>query len=476
MDRLADGALNVRTIAAPQPGNPANQVAVIGGGWAGCAAAAVLAGHGMQVTVYEAAPTLGGRARRVLRDGLPLDNGQHLLLGAYEATRRILWATHSHATDPGLLRQRLAITPLSRSSPNAVSVEAARMRPPFDLLVGILRARGLGRRERLATVGWFARLQRQRFRRAPEETVAQMLLSQSPRVVEQLWTPLCLAALNTRPHDASAQLFANVLKRAFAGHRGDSDFLLPTVDLSELLPDAVARILDARNCAVHTRTPVHIRGVDGAGVHLRSKEERRWRKPAAVVAVGPHQLQTLFDDSAIQDPAIAGLLEQTSTWRYEPIATVYLGFRERLALPARMTRLDDAPGQWLFDRRDILMRAPGASSGLKLRSMVAVVISASDDQAGMEGQRLVATVQEQLRNLRPEWPRCVWSQVITERRATYACLAGMQRPAWGRLTKGLYLAGDYTDPDLPATLEAAVRSGEAAARALLADRKIARTR
>jgi hydroxysqualene dehydroxylase len=465
----------VRTIAAAQPGNPANQVAVIGGGWAGCAAAAILAGHGMQVTMYEAAPSLGGRARRVLRDGLPLDNGQHLLLGAYEATRRILWATHSHATDPGLLRQKLAITPLTRSSMDAVTLEAARMRPPFDLLVGILRARGLARRERLATVRWFARLQRQRFRRPAGETVAQMTLSLPPRVVEQLWTPLCLAALNTPPRDASSQIFANVLKRAFAGQRGDSDFLLPTVDLSELLPDAVARILDARGCNVHTKTPVHVRHVDGAGVHLRSKE-RRWRKPSAIVAVGPHQLQSLFDDTALQDQGIAGLLDSTSTWRYEPICTVYLGFRERLVLPARMMRLDDAPGQWLFDRRDILTRAPGATAGLKLRSMVAVVISASDDQAGVDGPRLVATVQAQLRNLRAEWPSCVWSQVITERRATYACLPGLERPAWGRVTRGLYLAGDYTDPEFPATLEAAVRSGEAAAHALLVDRTSARSR
>jgi len=463
----------VSTIAAAPPGQPAHQVAVIGGGWSGCAAAAVLAGHGVQVTLYEAAPALGGRARRVVRDGLPLDNGQHLLLGAYEATRRMLWATHSHATDPGLTRLKLALVPLAPAAQRPVAIEAARMPPPFDLLVGILRARGLSRGDRLATVRWFARLQRHRFRRPSEETVTQMLAALPDRVISQVWTPICLAALNTPPERASAQIFANVLKRTFTGERGSSDLLLPDVDLSELLPDSVARILDARDCKVHVRTPVHIRGVDAAGVHLRSRE-RRWRKPAAIVAVGPHQLQVLFDDTALRDPAISGLLEQTAGWRYEPIATIYLGFREKLSLPARMMRLDDAPGQWLFDRRDVLQRATGAANGLRLRSMVAVVISASGDQNGTDGPRLVAAVQAQLKKLRAEWPSCIWSQVITERRATYACMPGLERPVWGRVTRGLYLAGDYTDPELPGTLEAAVRSGEAAARTLLADRGLLR--
>src|SRR5436309_14017477 len=138
-------------------------VAVIGGGWAGCAAAAVLAGHGVPVALYESGSTLGGRARRVERDDLPLDNGQHLLLGAYSATRTLLWAVHEHVVDAGLMRLPLSMRPLSPTQVEAITVSAWRLPPPFDLLLGLFTASGLSLSERSAAVAWYMRLRRQRF-------------------------------------------------------------------------------------------------------------------------------------------------------------------------------------------------------------------------------------------------------------------------------------------------------------------------
>ena len=137
-----------------------------------------------------------------------------------------------------------------------------------------------------------------------------------------------------------------------------------------------------------------------------------------------------------------------------------------------MVRLDDAPGQWLFDRRDALP-ATGSRDGREraataaLRALVAVVISANGPHDALPQDALAAAVEAQLRRLAPALPPRAGSWSIAERRATYACTPGLARPRAGRLAPGLYLAGDYTDADFPATLEAAVRSGVAAADAVL---------
>ena len=134
MDRLAHGAgsLIVDTGAASKHGRAGLPVAVIGGGWAGCAAAWTLASRGIPVVLHEASGVLGGRARRVERAGLPIDNGQHLLVGAYEATRSLLRTVHGGRIDTGLHRQRLAVVPFARDA-HAVRMRAPRLPPPWEM-------------------------------------------------------------------------------------------------------------------------------------------------------------------------------------------------------------------------------------------------------------------------------------------------------------------------------------------------------
>lgn len=155
------------------------------------------------------------------------------------------------------------------------------------------------------------------------------------------------------------------------------------------------------------------------------------------------------------------------TW--ESITTIYLAYADPVALPLPMLRLDDAPGQWVFDRS----RALGATAPAGARGLVAVVISTSGPHDTQDQVSLAADADAQLRRLAGQWPLPVWSRVIAERRATYACTPAAVRPPAGRVGPGLYLAGDYTDAELPATLEAATRSGVAAAHAVLADHGLA---
>ena len=119
---------------------------------------------------------------------------------------------------------------------------------------------------------------------------------------------------------------------------------------------------------------------------------------------------------------------------------------------------EKAPGQWLFDR--------GQLEGPE--GLAAVVISTEQPGTRQDHPALLRAIDDQLRRLLPGLPAPAWLKVIAERRATYACTAGLKRPRPGAIAPRLDLAGDYTDPEFPATLEAAARSGVAAARELQA--------
>jgi len=445
-------------------------VAVIGGGWAGCAAAVELARAGIPVTLFETAPILGGRARRVLRAGLPLDNGQHLLLGAYAQTCALLDLVHGEAAAREVFtRHPLTIMPLSPLQAGALALTRGRTEGTLGLLTGLLGARGLTWRERIANVAWMRKLKRTRFVRAPYETVEHMLAPLPPRVARGLWEPLCLAALNTPPADASAQIFANVLKAAFAGRPDASDFLLPATDLSAMFPEAAARFVETRGGSVRTSAPARvIHAARHQATLLVGTQLHDFR--AAIVAVGPHQLTGAFAPEALAAlPALRTGLKSLTTLAYEPIYTVWLGYGTALPLPAMIARLDDAPGQWVVDRPDILARAVADPDRPPLQQLLAVILSAHGPHEALDHGMLAVDIDAQLRRLQPERSACEWFQVIAERRATYACTPGRARPGPVRLVDGVYQAGDYVDAEYPATLEAAVRSGLAAARAVASD-------
>lgn len=444
-------------------------IAVIGGGWAGCAAAVALARAGHRVEVHESAATLGGRARRVIRDGLPLDNGEHLLLGAYTDTLALARILHAGEAHPPWMSAPLAMGPLASGQPGALSLRARALPAPFGVLLGLLRAGGLTFGERAATIRWFVGQRLRGFRCSDDVTVATLLAELPARVRDALWGPLCLAALNTPPTQASAQVFSNVLRETFGGGAHATDMITPRIDLADAIPERASRWLAARGHAVHTSARMRIQDVGAAGVSLATAAGAS-RADAVVVAVGPHQLADAFDPALrVRDGRIAGAIRDIEGFTYEPITTVYLGYASAIPLPIGLLRLDDAPGQWIFDRSALLARAPASASRPAFRMLLSVVISAHGPHEALAHPALVSAIDAQLRGLVRDLPALRWSQVIEEKRATYACVPGLLRPACGRLTDRTYLAGDYTYAAFPATLEAAVRSGTAAARALVQD-------
>ena len=441
-------------------------VTVIGGGWAGCAAACALAEAGHSVELHEAAVALGGRARAVVRDGLPLDNGQHLLLGAYTETLAFAASVREAASPSPWTTEPLALRPFAATQRNRLSLSTRYAPARLALAAALVGARGLSLRARLATVRWFAEQRRRGFRCDADRSVAELFADAPPDVRDGLWFPLCIAALNTPPGRASARIFLNVVRATFGAEPGATAIVLPRAGLAEAIPEAAARWLTAHGHAVRRSTRTRVSRIDRDGVLLVTGGQTM-RADAVVVAVGPHQIASALGAHAESgDPSVAATLAMLARFEYEPITTVYLGYEAALALPRGLLRLDDAPGQWIFDRTDVLARAATSVTRPSLQSLVSVVISTRGPHGALDHAALAAATDAQLRRLSPALPPLAWSQVIEEKRATYACVPGLARPACGRLADRIYLAGDYTYDAFPATLEAAVRSGRAAAAAL----------
>lgn len=430
-------------------------VAVIGAGYAGLACAVELARAGVHVTVFERSHTLGGRARVVHKDHhWRVDNGQHILIGAYTELTRLLRLT-------GGSPKLLAHLPLTLHVPGRLHLKAAALPAPFHLAVGLLRAKGLTWADRMAMVRLMRRLKKSDFRVPPEMTVTGLMREtrQTAAMIELVWVPLCVAALNTPPGDASAQIFANVLRDSLAGSASASELLIPRVDLSELFPVPAARYLATRRGKLRTGNAIDaIRPVAG-GFRLEGDPgSQSW--PHVVVATAPYHAGTLLASTGQCDRLAA----QIDALPHEPIVSVYLALGKGQRLPEPMIGLVSGatagPAQWAFDRGQL-----GGPEGL-----IACVISASGPHETLPRDELILQTHAQLeRHLGRRLPSPEWSQVIVEKRATIACRPGIFRPGIRTPMRGLWLAGDYLESDYPATLESAVRSGIACAQAILAE-------
>ncbi len=410
-------------------------VAIVGGGWAGLACAVDCVRRGLQPTVFEAAPQVGGRARTVYMDGLPLDNGQHILIGAYSETLALMRAV---GADPDALLQRL---PLALQFDDGFSLRAHGS-GRASVALAFLRARGMSWRDRLAVLQLMRAI-----RRAPpaDETVAALLTrtAQTDGATRHLWAPLCVAALNTSIEQSSARVFARVLTDSLMGPPGAADLLLPRADLGSLLPEPALFWLRAHGASVNTGTRVRTvrEQADGFAIDCGDSAPSFDR---VVFACSPHQLPALLGDLL----GMQHIAQQVAALAYEAITTVYAAFDARTRLPTAMTGFVAGEPHWVFDRGQL-----GGPPGL-----LAGVVSA----AGGTREETERTVLAALRSQFPALSDPLWVRTISERRATFRCTPGraaIEQPRDSRIA----IAGDYLVADYPATLEAAVRSGLAAA-------------
>jgi len=422
-------------------GHRLNRVAVVGAGWSGLAAAVTLAERGVPVTVFEASRSLGGRARRVSVDGVDLDNGQHILIGAYRETLRMMRLV---GADLDRLLLRL---PLELRFADGFHLRAPRLPYPLNLLFAVLGAKGLDLAQSFSALRFMASLWACNFRIEPDRSVARLLDEhrQTGALRTHVWEPLCVSALNAPVERASAQVFVNVLRDGLTGARAASDLLIARTHLGRLFPEPAAEYVKARGGAIELGVPV--RRVAQAPGGFRLNDAQMFSR--VVIACGPHQAGPLL----VQLPELAEALSRISAFSYEPIVTCYLKYSESVSLPAPMLGFNGGIVQWVFDRGRL-----GGPKGL-----LAAVISASGAHEELPKEALVSRIETELKAALGELPAPQWTQVITERRATFSCTPALARPEAVTAVPDLMLAGDYVASEYPGTLEAAVRSGIAAA-------------
>jgi squalene-associated FAD-dependent desaturase len=423
-------------------------VAIVGGGYAGMAAAATLAERGIAVTVYEAARQLGGRARCVEYRGVALDNGLHILIGAYVETLRLIELVNPQHLQ-ALLRMPLAWNVRDELKP-------ARG-PPACAIASVMGTRArrgpYGRPE--VCRGAVPRALRMRRYVLERDISVETLLTrhgQDEKLRRVLWRPLCVAALNTPPAIASAQVFLNVLRDALDATRAASDLVLARVDLSALFPESAAAYVEQHGGTILRAQRVTAIDPLPDGFEIEANEGRA-RYSHVICAIAPHQVNAfLIGITALSD--IAATIERL---QYQPIHSVWLQYPATVALPAPMLGLTRGLIHWVFDREALCGQ----------RGLVGAVISAAGEHQDLTQDELGLRIHRELQQVVSGLPEPVWTRVIAEKRATIACTPGLQRPPQATPLTNFYLAGDYTASDYPATLESAVRSGVACARHIL---------
>ncbi len=426
-------------------------IIIIGSGWAGISAAIHLARKHQAVTLIEAADQLGGRARMVMFGGLPVDNGQHIGLGAYH---NLLELFDIIGLRESLVFHRLPLLLNVIGDKTSVSLKAPEIPAPFHLLVACLRAEGLSSTDKAKTLfNWFRLIRPDAHHNM---TVTELLrcTNQSERASRFLWAPLCTAALNTHPDKASARLFQRVLKDAFMRKRTDSDLLLPRHNMGHVLPQPALTWLSQHNVSVITQQ--RVTGLQFIRNKICGVITSHQTLPADQVIVATNAWSTARLITDIPD--LKKLHENLQQFKYEPITTVFLKYTRAVMLKPTMQGYAGRLTQWVFDRK--ITDHP---------EIIAAVISAEGEHSNMSKDELVRTVINDIRTVSKLSDEPIDSLVIREKRATFSATPEMEnlRPANMTAVKGLMLAGDYTQTGYPATLEGAVISGKQAANKIL---------
>lgn len=443
-----------------------NHVAIIGGGCAGLSTAIKLANQGCAVSLFEASGELGGRARSIgiknSHGTRTLDNGQHILIGAYRATLRLL-STLGVAEHQACLRLPFSILMLSNGA-SKLNIKLVPYLPtPLAMLIGLATCQGLSFNDRLTGIAMMLRVSFMRYRISNDLPLAHFLQQQgqSANLINLLWEPISLAALNTPLRLASTQVFLNTLKDSLSSspwfsRKKNSDFLLAKQDLSMLIGQPASAYLKKRGVRVELNQRITAIVKSEQGYRITSTRGSAVFSHV-VLATAPHNASPLMAN-LMQLQAETAMLEKFS---YQPIYTVYVQYPAHTRLVRPMVGLAGDIGLWVFDRGQLCQQ----------HGLLAAVISGTGKHQNWTQTQLSLAIKAELKQAFPELGEPLWHKVIAEKRATYACIPNLARPSQQTGLPNFYLAGDYTYANYPATLEGAIRSGEICAAKIIASLK-----
>ncbi|HET9385817.1 MAG TPA: hydroxysqualene dehydroxylase HpnE, partial [Gemmatimonadales bacterium] len=385
-----------------------HDVIVVGGGFAGLSAATALAERGASVLVLEARPSLGGRATAFTdpASGQRVDNGQHVLTGAYRETFRFL---RRLGMDTGVrLQPGLSVDIVDRAG-RASRLACPPVPAPLHLLIGALRWDAIGWKD----VRALARMRRGGGAAPPSATVRTWLeqQGQTPRLIELLWEPLAVAALNQSIDQAAASMFRAVLTRTFTRDRRDSALGLLLRRLDELYALPSKALIERRGGEVRLNAPARV-SADASLGPVRVKDET-FQSRALICATAWYSLPAVFEG---RPAALAGVIEAAETTEASPIVTVNLWF-DRSVTSSAFVGLPGRTMQWVFDTRALL----GESS-----SHLSLVSSGAEAIVGRSNQEIIDLALGELAAAIPRAREAVLRRavVVREKRATFSVAPG----------------------------------------------------
>ena len=439
------------------------RVVVIGGGLAGIAAALDCADAGAEVTLVEVRRRLGGAAYSFERDGMRLDNGQHVFLRCCSAYRALLarFGSERHVA----VQERLRIPVMSPGKPTVV-LRRGSLPPPLHLAGALARYPHLGRAQRLSA----ALAARALSALDPDDpaneqrTLGDWLgdLGQNEASLAALWDLIALPTLNVRAAEASLALGAFVFQTGLlaSADAGDVGFHVGT--LADVIGEPAEAALAAAGVEFRLGWRAQgVRRVDG-GFEVQGGDDGL--SCEAVIVALPHARAAGLIESLL--PQQAAALAQIGS---SPIVNLHVVF-DRVVCEEPFAAGVGTPVQYLFDRS----AAAGAPSGCQY---LAVSLSGAEREMQMSVEQLRERYVPALEELLPQARGATLERflVTREHAATFRAVPGVGalRPGPRTSVPGLALAGSWTDTKWPATLESAVLSGHAAARATLATLELA---
>ena len=426
-------------------------IVIVGGGWAGLSCAVELSYVGHTVTLLESARQLGGRARRIAFNEQTVDNGQHVLIGAYHETLSLLKRLDVDLTT-SLDRNPLDLH-MQVINNSHFRLRLPHLPSPLNLLFGLIGAEGFSIRDRWSALRFGLRLFTNSISLDEDISVEQLLKihRQTKNTIQALWEPICLASLNTPIEEASAKIFVRVLHDTFCRSSYDADLIVPKVDLGTLLPDPAFDFIEQHGGTVQLSQRVVELKIDQRHVTGVVCDDREYDATHVVLAIPPHACQPLLKTH----PALHDVAYNLAGFSYHPICTIYLQFPKTVRPDQPVQALLNSTGQWIIDRR---------ISGQ--HGLFAVVISGPGPHMEMDNDTLIEKIKSEIRDLYPHWPAPDDAMVIREKRATLNCRTNINyiRPENKSQVHGLWFAGDFTNTGYPATIEGAVQSGINAAK------------
>jgi zeta-carotene desaturase len=450
-------------------------VIIFGGGLSGLSAAVELSAAGRKVLLLEQNQYCGGRTHSFFDSitGDPVDNGQHLMMGCYHATRRylrLLGTEHLAHLQPKLRIEFL------QPSQHPSRFVCSNLLAPFHLLVGLIGFTVIPFNDRLGML----RVAKEILYTSPSKekeldrlTVNEWMvtLGQSDISRKYLWDIITIGALNNHPQNVSALMLFRVLRAAFLGKRENSSLLIPKAGLSELFVNPAIRFIEAHGGNVLTSVGVESLVMDGSriksvltpdGIELRAK--------SFVSAVPWYVFEKLLPNSNLNTGISPPIRERKRgdlehSFHSSPIISIHLWF-DRKVTDLDFAALLETRIQWFFNKTQLL-KIDKDKDGQTSRQYLSLVISGAQEFVEMSKEELVAIAMEDLRCVLPDAKdaNVVHSLVIKEKRATFLPKPGFEtlRPDSRTEYENLFLAGDWTATGYPATIEGAVMSGRKAA-------------